>query len=67
MDEEGYLYIMSRIDDIINVAGHRLSTGRFEEVLCQHPAVAEAAVIGVEDKLKGQVPLGWWCSRWAIP
>ncbi|MGL4748777.1 MAG: propionyl-CoA synthetase [Shewanella sp.] len=58
MDEEGYLYIMSRIDDIINVAGHRLSTGRFEEVLCQHPDVAEAAVIGVDDKLKGQVPLG---------
>ncbi|QSX41908.1 propionyl-CoA synthetase [Shewanella cyperi] len=58
MDEDGYLYIMSRIDDVINVAGHRLSTGRFEEVLCQHPAVAEAAVIGVEDKLKGQVPLG---------
>ncbi|QSX32758.1 propionyl-CoA synthetase [Shewanella avicenniae] len=58
MDEEGYLYIMSRIDDIINVAGHRLSTGRFEEVLCQHPAVAEAAVIGVDDTLKGQVPLG---------
>ncbi|QYJ80160.1 propionyl-CoA synthetase [Shewanella acanthi] len=57
-DAEGYLYIMSRIDDIINVAGHRLSTGRFEEVLCQHPDVAEAAVIGVEDKLKGQVPLG---------
>ncbi|NMH65641.1 propionyl-CoA synthetase [Shewanella sp. SHSM-M6] len=58
LDEEGYLYVMSRIDDIINVAGHRLSTGRFEEVLCQHPDVAEAAVIGVEDKLKGQVPLG---------
>lgn len=58
MDEDGYLYIMSRIDDIINVAGHRLSTGRFEEVLCQHDAVAEAAVIGVDDKLKGQVPLG---------
>ncbi|WP_417760109.1 propionyl-CoA synthetase [Shewanella sp.] len=58
MDEDGYLYIMSRIDDIINVAGHRLSTGRFEEVLCQHAAVAEAAVIGVDDKLKGQVPLG---------
>ncbi|MCL1051081.1 propionyl-CoA synthetase [Shewanella abyssi] len=57
-DEDGYLYIMSRIDDIINVAGHRLSTGRFEEVLCQHDAVAEAAVIGVEDELKGQVPLG---------
>ncbi|WP_076540410.1 propionyl-CoA synthetase [Shewanella sp. UCD-KL21] len=58
IDEDGYLYIMSRIDDIINVAGHRLSTGRFEEVLCQHSAVAEAAVIGVQDKLKGQVPLG---------
>ncbi len=58
MDEEGYLYIMSRIDDIINVAGHRLSTGRFEEVLCQHEAIAEVAVIGVQDKLKGQVPLG---------
>lgn len=58
MDEDNYLYIMSRIDDIINVAGHRLSTGRFEEVLCQHPDVAEAAVIGVDDKLKGQVPLG---------
>ena len=57
-DEDGYLYIMSRIDDIINVAGHRLSTGRFEEVLCQHPDVAEAAVIGVDDQLKGQVPLG---------
>ncbi|PKG58747.1 propionyl-CoA synthetase [Shewanella sp. Choline-02u-19] len=57
-DEDGYLYIMSRIDDIINVAGHRLSTGRFEEVLCQHEAVAEAAVIGVADELKGQVPLG---------
>ncbi|WOT07018.1 propionyl-CoA synthetase [Shewanella youngdeokensis] len=57
-DDDGYLYIMSRIDDIINVAGHRLSTGRFEEVLCQHEAVAEAAVIGVEDALKGQVPLG---------
>lgn len=57
-DEDGYLYIMSRIDDIINVAGHRLSTGRFEEVLCQHEAVAEAAVIGVKDVLKGQVPLG---------
>jgi len=58
MDEDGYLYIMSRIDDIINVAGHRLSTGRFEEVLCQHEAVAEVAVIGVDDKLKGQLPLG---------
>ncbi|GLS84319.1 propionyl-CoA synthetase [Paraferrimonas haliotis] len=58
IDEDGYLYIMSRIDDIINVAGHRLSTGRFEEVLCQHPSVAEAAVIGVHDPLKGQLPVG---------
>ncbi|QIZ75637.1 propionyl-CoA synthetase [Ferrimonas lipolytica] len=58
VDEDGYLYVMSRIDDIINVAGHRLSTGRFEEVLAQHPAVAEVAVIGVADKLKGQLPLG---------
>ncbi len=58
LDEDGYLYVMSRMDDIINVAGHRLSTGRFEEVLAQHPQVAEVAVIGVADKLKGQVPLG---------
>ncbi|SDI54979.1 propionyl-CoA synthetase [Ferrimonas sediminum] len=58
MDEEGYLYVMGRVDDIINVAGHRLSTGRFEEVLAQHRAVAEAAVIGVKDTLKGQLPLG---------
>ncbi|USD36737.1 propionyl-CoA synthetase [Ferrimonas sp. SCSIO 43195] len=58
MDEDGYLYVMGRVDDIINVAGHRLSTGRFEEVLAQHGAVAEAAVIGVKDTLKGQLPLG---------
>jgi propionyl-CoA synthetase len=57
LDEDGDLFIMSRIDDIINVAGHRLSTGRFEEVLCQHSAVAYVAVIGRQDKLKGQVPL----------
>ena len=57
-DEDGYLYIMSRTDDIINVAGHRLSTGGMEEVLAGHGDVAECAVIGVADSLKGQVPLG---------
>jgi len=59
MDEDGYLYVMSRTDDIINVAGHRLSTGGMEEVLSGHPDVAECAVIGVADALKGQVPLGF--------
>jgi len=58
-DDDGYLWIMSRIDDIINVAGHRLSTGAMEEVLASHPAVAECAVIGVADRLKGQVPVGF--------
>ena len=58
-DEEGYLYIMARTDDIINVAGHRLSTGGMEEVLAAHPDVAECAVIGVEDQLKGQLPVGF--------
>ena len=58
MDEEGYLYVMARTDDIINVAGHRLSTGAMEEVLSQHPDVAECAVFGVADQLKGQLPLG---------
>ncbi|MFW5678968.1 MAG: AMP-binding protein, partial [Pseudomonadota bacterium] len=57
-DDDGYLFIMSRIDDIINVAGHRLSTGAMEEVLAGHPAVAECAVIGVADELKGELPLG---------
>ncbi len=59
IDEEGYIYVMSRTDDIINVAGHRLSTGGMEEVLAAHPDVAEAAVLGVHDDLKGQVPLGF--------
>jgi len=59
MDEDGYLYIMARTDDIINVAGHRLSTGGMEEVLATHPDVAECAVIGVEDALKGQLPIGF--------
>jgi propionyl-CoA synthetase len=57
-DEDGYFFIMSRTDDIINVAGHRLSTGGMEEILSGHPDVAECAVIGVHDALKGQVPLG---------
>jgi propionyl-CoA synthetase len=59
MDEDGYIFVMSRTDDIINVAGHRLSTGAMEEVLADHPDVAECAVIGVADQLKGQVPLGF--------
>jgi propionyl-CoA synthetase len=58
-DEDGYLYVMGRTDDVINVAGHRLSTGAMEEVLAGHPAVAECAVIGVGDPLKGQVPRGF--------
>jgi propionyl-CoA synthetase len=57
-DEDGYLWIMSRTDDIINVAGHRLSTGALEEVLASHADVAECAVIGVADELKGEVPMG---------
>jgi len=58
IDEDGYIYVMSRTDDIINVAGHRLSTGAMEEVLAGHPDVAECAVLGVEDALKGQMPVG---------
>jgi propionyl-CoA synthetase len=60
-DEDGYLYIMARTDDVINVAGHRLSTGGMEEVLAGHPDVAECAVIGVADQLKGQLPMGFLC------
>ncbi len=59
IDEDGYIYVMSRTDDIINVAGHRLSTGAMEEILSDHPQVAECAVLGVEDALKGQVPVGF--------
>ncbi|WP_137699448.1 propionate-CoA ligase PrpE [Marimonas lutisalis] len=61
IDEDGYLYIMARTDDVINVAGHRLSTGGMEEVLASHPDVAECAVIGVSDQLKGQLPVGFLC------
>ncbi|WP_251976179.1 propionyl-CoA synthetase [Salinicola avicenniae] len=57
-DEDGYLFVMGRTDDVINVAGHRLSTGEMEEVLGAHPAVAECAVIGMQDALKGQLPMG---------
>jgi propionyl-CoA synthetase len=61
MDADGYVYIMARTDDVINVAGHRLSTGAMEEVLASHPDIAECAVIGIGDKLKGQSPLGLVC------
>lgn len=61
IDEDGYLYIMARTDDVINVAGHRLSTGAMEEILAEHPDVAECAVIGVSDDLKGQLPVGFLC------
>ena len=57
-DEDGYLYVMGRIDDVINVAGHRLSTGEMEEIVAGHPDVAECAVIGVPDELRGQLPFG---------
>ena len=63
IDEDGYLYIMARTDDVINVAGHRLSTGGMEEVLAAHPDVAECAVIGVTDELKGQLPVGFLCTN----
>jgi len=58
-DSDGYIYVMGRTDDVINVAGHRLSTGEMEEILASHPAVAECAVIGVHDQLKGQIPRGF--------
>ena len=58
IDEDGYIHVMTRTDDIINVAGHRLSTGAIEEVVAAHPDVAECAVIGVADAIKGQVPIG---------
>lgn len=57
-DDDGYLYIMGRTDDVINVAGHRLSTGQMEEVVASHPAIAECAVVGIEDRDKGQIPVG---------
>jgi len=59
IDDDGYLFVMGRVDDVINVAGHRLSTGEMEEIVGKHPAVAECAVIGRNDELKGQVPMGF--------
>ena len=59
IDADGYVFVMGRTDDVINVAGHRLSTGSMEAVLAAHPAVAECAVIGVHDALKGQLPRGF--------
>jgi len=58
IDEDGYVYVMGRMDDVINVAGHRLSTGAMEEIIANHPDVAECAVFGADDKLKGQLPVG---------
>jgi propionyl-CoA synthetase len=58
LDEDGYLFVMGRTDDVINVAGHRLSTGEMEELIGAHAAVAECAVVGIDDELKGQVPIG---------
>jgi propionyl-CoA synthetase len=58
IDDDDYVYVMTRTDDVINVAGHRLSTGQMEEVISEHPQVAEVAVIGVKDAFKGQLPLG---------
>jgi propionyl-CoA synthetase len=58
-DEDGYIFVMGRTDDIINVAGHRLSTGGMEEILASHPDVAECAVLGVKDAIKGEVPCGF--------
>lgn len=63
MDDDGYCHVMARIDDVINVAGHRLSSSAMEEVLARHPSVSECAVIGRADELKGQVPLGFVCLK----
>ena len=58
IDEDGYVYVMGRMDDVINIAGHRLSTGAMEEIIANHPDVAECAVFGTDDQLKGQLPVG---------
>ena len=65
-DEDGYIFITGRIDDIINVAGHRLSTAAMEEVLASHPAIAECAVVGVADDFKGQIPVGFFVLKAGI-
>jgi len=63
IDDDGYVFIMSRVDDIINVAGHRLSTGGMEEVLASHPDVAESTVVGVNDPIKGEIPIGFFVTK----
>ena len=67
IDEEGYVFVMTRTDDVINVAGHRLATGAMEEVLASHPDVAECAVIGIADALKGQIPVGFVVLKAGVP
>jgi propionyl-CoA synthetase len=62
MDADGQLYVMSRDDDVINVAGHRLSTSALEEALLEHPCISEAAVVGVPDEMKGELPLGLYVT-----
>src|SRR5581483_8011266 len=66
IDEDGYIHVMTRTDDIINVAGHRLSTGGMEEVLAAHPDVAECAVLGIADALKGEVPCGFIVLKFGV-
>jgi propionyl-CoA synthetase len=63
IDEEGYVYVMGRMDDVINIAGHRLSTGAMEEIISNHPDVAECAVFGADDQLKGQLPVGFFVTK----
>ena len=63
IDEDGYVFVMGRVDDVINVAGHRFSTGEIEEVIGSHPAVAECAVVGIDDDLKGQAPIGFTIQK----
>jgi propionyl-CoA synthetase len=58
IDDDGYVFVMGRTDDVINVAGHRLSTGEMEEVVASHPAIAECCVVGANDEMKGQIPIG---------
>ena len=62
MDQDGQVYVMAREDDVINVAGHRLSTASLEEALLEHPCISEAAVIGVPDEMKGELPLGLYVT-----
>lgn len=66
MDEDGQVYVMARDDDVINVAGHRLSTAALEEALLEHPSISEAAVVGVPDAMKGELPLGLYVTTKGI-